>query len=81
MMRVIEDWEARRARGSLIDQPAKSRRPLMSAIERTETNKKDGPARITTKFIIKKGGSSVAVVRTKRNRPSPKKEPSLLQSS
>ena len=45
----------------------------MSGTEQTETNNKDGPVTITTKYIIKKDGSSVAVVRTKGNLPSQKK--------
>jgi hypothetical protein len=45
----------------------------MSRTERTETKNKDGTVTITTKYIIKKDGSSVAVVRTKRNLPSPQK--------
>ena len=45
----------------------------MSGTERTETNNKDGRVTITTKYIVKKDGSSVAIVRTKRNRPSPKR--------
>jgi len=44
----------------------------MNRTERTETNNKDGVT-ITTKYIIKEDGSSVAVVRTKGNLPSPKK--------
>ena len=44
----------------------------MSRIERKETNK-GGTVTITTKYIIKKDGSSMAVVRTKENPPSPKK--------
>jgi hypothetical protein len=44
----------------------------MSRIERKETNK-GGTVTITTKYIIKKDGSSVAVVRSKPNPPSPKK--------
>ena len=51
----------------------------MSRTERTETTNKDGTVTITAKYITKKDGSSVAVVRSK---PSPKKqEPSLLQSN
>ena len=54
----------------------------MSGAERTETNNKDGTVTITTKYIIKKDGSSVAIVRTKGNLPSPKEqEPRLLQSN
>ena len=45
----------------------------MSGTERTETKNKDGTVTITTKYIIKKDGSSVAIVRTKGNPPSPKK--------
>jgi hypothetical protein len=45
----------------------------MSRTERTETKIKDGTTKITTKYIIKKDGSSVAVVRTKGNRTSPQK--------
>jgi hypothetical protein len=45
----------------------------MSGAERRETNNKDGTVTITAKYIIKKDGSSVAVVRTKRNLPSRKK--------
>ena len=45
----------------------------MNRTERTETNNKDGTVTITTKYIIKQDGSSVAVVRTKGNLPSPKK--------
>ena len=37
----------------------------MSRTERTEINNKDGTVTITTKYIITKDGSSVAVVRTK----------------
>ena len=45
----------------------------MSKTERTETSNKDGTATITTKYIIKKDGSSVAIVRSKGNLPSPQK--------
>ena len=45
----------------------------MSGTERTETNNKDGTVTVTTKYIINKDGSSVAVVRTKGNLPLPKK--------
>jgi hypothetical protein len=45
----------------------------MSRTERTETNNKDGRVTVTTKYIIKRDGSSVAIVRTKGNPPSPKK--------
>jgi hypothetical protein len=38
----------------------------MSRTERKETNNKNGTVTITTKYIVKKDGSSVAVVRTKR---------------
>lgn len=49
----------------------------MSRTEGTETNNKDGTVTITTKYIINKDGSSVAVVRAK---PSQKKQgPTLLQ--
>jgi hypothetical protein len=43
----------------------------MGGIERTETLNKNGKLTITTKYIVKKDGSSVAVVRSK---PSSKKE-------
>ena len=45
----------------------------MNGTERTETKNKDGTVTITTKYISKKDGSSVAIVRTKGNPPSPKK--------
>jgi hypothetical protein len=44
----------------------------MSTTERTETKNKDGTVKITMRYIIKKDGASVAIVRTKRNVPSPK---------
>ena len=43
----------------------------MSGIERTETLNINGKVTITTKYIVKKDDSSVAVVRSK---PSSKKE-------
>jgi hypothetical protein len=43
----------------------------MSRTERTETDK-EGTVIITTKYIIKKDGSSVAVVRRKRTLSLPK---------
>jgi hypothetical protein len=51
----------------------------MSGTEQTETTNKDGTVTITAKYIIKKDGSFVAIVRSK---PSLKKqEPSLSQSN
>ena len=44
----------------------------MSGTERSETKNKDGTVTITTEYIIKKDGSSVAIVRTTGNSPSPK---------
>jgi hypothetical protein len=43
----------------------------MSGIERTETIDKSGKSTITTKYIVRKDGSSVAIVRRK---PSSKKQ-------
>ena len=37
----------------------------MNGIERTETTNKNGKVTITTKYIVKKDGSSVAIVRNK----------------
>jgi len=37
----------------------------MNGIERTETTDKNGKVTITTKYIVKKDGSSVAIVRSK----------------
>jgi hypothetical protein len=37
----------------------------MNGIERTETTNKNGKVTITTKYIVKKDGSSVAIVRRK----------------
>jgi len=52
----------------------------MRKIERRETRDKTGAATITTKYIVKNDGSSVAVVRAKV--PPPKKqEPSLSQAN
>jgi hypothetical protein len=45
----------------------------MAGIERTEAIDKSGRVTITTKYIVKKDGSSVAIVRSK---PSTKKQAS-----